>query len=328
MISTIPELRGLQGELALATWTLAALGALYESKVFEQLREPRSADELAARCPTMTKSRIERCLAVAATAGLVAVEGGRYKIAETLGGAMNPGMIGAIAGDVRAQLMQAAALLDSASGAAPKEGWNHVNPALLQAQGDASSAFVPIFKGNIVGSMGDLAARLEKPEARFLDVGVGVASLAIGMCRAFPQLRVVGLDTSDAPLAIARKNVAAAGLGDRVELRKLGVDALDDESAFDLAWLPTFFIAPAVLPQAIARVRASLRPGGWILCPVMGGIGSERQRAVWALLMDTWGGPGLGADETDRLLKDAGFATTRVHQGPPNAPGMVMAQRS
>src|SRR5258706_71544 len=84
-------------------------------------------------------------------------------------------------------------------------------------------------------TLGDLAARFEKG-ARFLDVGVGVGSLSIAMCRAFPQVRAVGLDVFEVPLGIARDKVARAGLADRIELRQVAIEDLKDEEAFDLVW--------------------------------------------------------------------------------------------
>jgi SAM-dependent methyltransferase len=326
MIANPQEMRALTHELTTSTWTFAALGALFESGLVDHLREPRSLDELAARCSTFSKGRIERCLDVAAAAGVVLAEGSRYRLAE---GAMpfsaGP-MRAALIGDIRANLMQAMAFLDSSSGGATS-GWRHTNAALLQAQGDASAGFAPMLKAHFIGSMGDLAARLEAPGARFLDVGVGVAALAISMCRTFPGIRVVGLETFDVPLGIAQKNVASAGLTERIELRQSAVEELRDEESFELAWLPSFFIAAPAMAAAVERVRAALRPGGWLLFPAGGSAGEARSRAMYALLSELWGGPALSAAEAEGLLKGVGFSTVRVLFGSPWAPPMLLAQR-
>jgi len=55
------------------------------------------------------------------------------------------------------------------------------------------------------------------------------------MARKWPTLRVVGLDVWGPSLALARQNVAAAGLQDRVELREQSADELPDDRAFDLS---------------------------------------------------------------------------------------------
>jgi hypothetical protein len=110
MISNPMEMRALSQDLANSTWTLGAIGALLESGLVEHLRELRSADDLAARCPGLSKGRI----------------------------------------------------------------------------GDASAMFAPALKMNLAAGLGDLAERLDRPGGRFLDVGVGVASLSIAMCRLWP----------------------------------------------------------------------------------------------------------------------------------------------
>jgi hypothetical protein len=220
------------------------------------------------------------------------------------------------------------AFMDSATAGPIDSGWKHTNRAILQAQGDASVGLVPMLKGNVIPSMGDLATRLERPEARFLDVGVGVASLAIAMCRAFSGIRVLGIDSYDLPLSMARENVARAGLEGRIDLVQRSIETLGEEGAFDLAWLPTFFIAEASLPAATARVYAALRPGGWIVYPTGSSLSaSAHQNAVFGLVNHLWGGPALSVDRAESLLKEAGFKSVRAIQGPAWAPAMLIGQR-
>jgi 2-polyprenyl-3-methyl-5-hydroxy-6-metoxy-1,4-benzoquinol methylase len=235
-------------------------------------------------------------------------------------------MRGVIQGEIRSQLMQPLAFLDSSSESPPRRGWTHADKSLLQAQGDASGGLPAIFKAQIIPMLGDLAARLERPGAGFLDVGVGVGSLAISMCRVWPAVKVVGLDTFDAPLALARECIARANLGERVELRKAGVEDLRDEEAFELAWLPSFFIPSPVMETAVSRIRTSLRPGGWVIVALLGGA-DERQRAVAGLLTDLWGGQVFSVASVQALLQAAGFSTLRVLPGPLWAPSLLAAQR-
>ena len=328
MIGNPQEMRALTQELANSAWTLGAIGALVESGLLEHLREPHGLDDLAACCPGLSKSRIERCVAVAAAAGVVVPDGAQYRLSQGALPFSQPPMRATLQGEIRATLMQVMALLDSSSDPRPRTGWRHTNAALLQAQGDASAMFAPALKANMIASLGDLAQRLDRPGARFLDVGVGVASLAISMCRCWQGLHVVGLDTFDVPLGMARQNVERAGLADRIELRKIAVEELRDEESFELAWVPSFFIPAPVLATAVARVRASLRPGGWMLFPIGGLAGTdERARAVFGLICELWGGPALTTSEAEFLLKASGFSTVRVLPGPAATPPFVIAQR-
>jgi ubiquinone/menaquinone biosynthesis C-methylase UbiE len=61
------------------------------------------------------------------------------------------------------------------------------------------------------------------PFERALDVGAGTALIPIALCERAPRLAVVAVDLAENMLALARANVARAGLTDRIELR--AVDA-------------------------------------------------------------------------------------------------------
>ena len=328
MIMTVPEMRALTHDLTVSLWTMSAIGVLFESELAENLREPRSVDDLAEKCTGLSRIHIARCLGVATAAGVVAIEGGRYRLADGVMPFSQEPFRATLRGDLRTQLMQALAFLDASTGQAPVTGWRHTDRALLQAQGDASAVFPPMFKANMVAGLGDLAARLDRPGARFLDVGVGVGSLAIGMCRAWPELHAVGVDVFDVPLGMARENVARASLEERIELRKVAVEDLRDEASFDFAWLPAFFLGEAAVNGAAERVRASLRPGGWVLLPLIGAVGDERQKAVWAMVCDLWGGPSLSIPDAEALLQDAGFSAISTMAGPAWAPALVVGQKS
>src|SRR6185503_11236410 len=135
-------------------------------------------------CPALSRGQIDRLFGVAETVGVVVAEGSRRRLAPGALPFAQPPMRPALAGDLRTNLMQAFAFLDRARGGSKSEGWTHVDAALLQSQGDASMALAGMVK-NILPELDDLAARLERSEASFLDVGVGVGALSIAMCRAF-----------------------------------------------------------------------------------------------------------------------------------------------
>jgi len=314
-------------ELTSAAWVLAALGALLDAGLADQLTEPRTIDELAARCPALSTRRIAKVLAVAATYGVVIADGPRYRLADGVKPVLCGPMRATVTGDIRTHLMQAVAFLDSASASAASTTWEHTDPRVLQSQGEASSVIPAMVKMMLAPMLGDLASRLERPGAKLLDVGTGVGALAISACRAFPQLAVVGIDPFGVPLELARANVTRAGLAERIELRQQRAEELRDEGAFACAWLPAFFIAADQLPAAIARVAAALEPGGWVLMGASGG-GDAKQRAINELVVDVWGGPALTTAAAEMMLREAGLREVRTLPGPPWAPQMLAAMRA
>jgi SAM-dependent methyltransferase len=149
--------------------------------------------------------------------------------------------------------------------------------------------------------------------ATFLDVGAGVAAVTIELCRRFPRLRAVGLEPAEAPLALARRNVEAAGLVERVELRRQLVQELDDADAFDLAWLPLSFLPHEVVPVALARVHRAMRPGGLLLLATLGGGIGDLRSAAAGLRSVLWGGDeAIEPRRVAALLEAAGFTDISV----------------
>lgn len=104
-------------------------------------------------------------------------------------------------------------------GADLREGQAEINrPAFLYALPDE---WIP--------AMADVHARLQQPAAKVADVGCGAAWSAIGIARAFPGARVDAFDLDEASVELAKRNVADAGVADRVSVQLR--DAADSELA-------------------------------------------------------------------------------------------------
>lgn len=164
---------------------------------------------------------------------------------------------------------------------------------------------------------------MAQPGTAFLDVGTGVAALAIAMCRLWPSLQVVGIDPSEHALALAREHVAAADANGQVELRQASVEDLADAEQFDLAWVPTFFISGAVLEHAIARVHTALRPGGWAALGLYARPGVPFIDALADLRTVRQGGAQRTPHELAASLMNAGFSDVAIHSSADWTPPMV-----
>lgn len=325
MNRTTEEVMGVFESLSTASWTAAALGALFESGVADGLSQPSTVDELAARCRSLTAAQLRRCLAVAAANDLVVADGDKYRWVDGVLPLLEQPMRSIVQADFRTPKMQGLSFLDVAAGDRPRVGWMHDDPRVLKAQGEGSVMIARMLKRRVVPELEGLAARMDAPGARFLDIGVGVAALAVELCRVFPNVSCVGIDVHDPALAIARDNVAAAKMNDRVELRKLALEDMRDEQSFDLAWLPSFFI-PSVR-SAAPRIHAAMRPGGWVVCALVGSGGNAKQNAVTAFVGELWGGEQLTPDEASEMFRTAGFSTVRPLPSPAPGVAFIAARR-
>lgn len=128
----------------------------------------------------------------------------------------------------------------------------------------------PMF-ANLLGpewlaSIPDVHARLRSdPPARVADIAVGGGWSAIAMARAYPKIRVDGLDLDPASIELARANLATTEVADRVTFAVR--DAADPglSGRYDLA---TIFEAVHDFSQPVAvlrAVRSLLAPGGSLL---------------------------------------------------------------
>ncbi len=283
------ELMGLTNRLLADAQALAALAA--------RLR----LDELEVEGDPAVRAQLDRVL-------------GELGVRESVE-ALEPGERSVLASFARSYLRQA---LDLVEDPARTGAWGFDDPVLLQAQGSASAVVA-----RLVGEAG-----LVEPGARILDVGTGVAGLAIALCETFPETTVVGVDPWEPALALARENVAAAGLGARVELRAARIEELDDPEGFDLAWLPSFFIPEPVLDTGIERLFAVLRPGGALVVGAPYGSDDDPlAAAVDDLFTVRAGGSAVAPSDLAARLERAGFAGARELERTWDAPLRLVTGR-
>jgi predicted O-methyltransferase YrrM len=304
------EARRTIDDLSQSVWAFATLTTALEAGLLDQLAEPQELGTISAHSG-LDPSLAEGILDVLVALGLAHRDEELFAAAPGLRPLLAPQAKEVLLAQLRSTDLQCRQLIDGARHGKLAPGWQHTDPMLLEAQGRSGQGAMPAMIQSLRQNP-ELAARLDQPSASFLDVGVGVGVIAIELCRAFPALRVVGLEPAAAPLAQARANVAAAGLADRIELRHQGVEDLQDSEAFDLAFVAQVFIPDGVFAAGLARVWRALRPGGWMSMPAISAPGADLEAALSRLRNLLWGGGVRLPEQVVQAARAVGFTSVQV----------------
>jgi hypothetical protein len=204
-----------------------------------------------------------------------------------------------VIGHATTMLRQAIDLIDDP---VRRGGWYYTDPQILQGQGASSVLIAQLMACAGIGS----------DDARILDVGTGVGVLAMAFCRTFASSTVVGIDTWELSLELARQNVAAAGLESRITLRPTPVEVFKDDDGFDLVWMPAMFLSRGILEDAVAHAVAAMRPNAQLVMGRYAGPDDPIAGALGDLRTIRSGGTLLSGSDTDALLEGAGLVD--VHE--------------
>ena len=148
----------------------------------------------------------------------------------------------------------------------------------------------PMFVNDLAGwfaAVPELQARLAADGARVLDAGCGIGWSSISLARAFPSLRVDGIDSDEASIAEAQANAEEAGVADRVRFEVADAAELGAAGGggYDAAFVFEALHDMARPVEALQALRALLADGGAVI------VADEK-------VAETFTAPG---DEVERL---------------------------
>jgi precorrin-6B methylase 2 len=289
-----------------SVWTFSALSYAAEKGVLEQLDEPRTLSYVSEHAEVPI-ALVERILDILVALNLAQREGDTYTADKGLLPLVTPPRKAFFLGNLKSNYFESRNLIDSARQPITELGWSFTEPEILQSMGKAAFRLGDSIFRELVPKLGDLASRLQVPSARFLDVGCGMGGISIAACRFLPNLCAVGLEPQDAPLNEARQNITAAGLADRIELRKQAVEDMADEEAFELIYFPQSFMSDEVVKRGLRNIWKALRPGGWVLVQTIAIPGIELQAALSRLRDTLMGGSARIPSQVETMLSDANF---------------------
>jgi 2-polyprenyl-3-methyl-5-hydroxy-6-metoxy-1,4-benzoquinol methylase len=145
--------------------------------------------------------------------------------------------------------------------------WSAFGVDLREGQaGQNRPAFLTLLGTEWLPAIPDVHARLlADPPARVADVACGAGWSSIGIARAYPKVRVDGFDLDEASIALARANVAEAGLADRVTMAARGADDPALAGRYDLVTIFESLHDMSAPVDVLAQVRELQAPGGAVL---------------------------------------------------------------
>ena len=189
---------------------------------------------------------------------------------------------------------------------AKSPGWLHQDPAVLQTIGRMSTRIVHQIDA-LAGRRPALHKMLTSP-GTFLDIGTGVGWLAIEAAQVWPALKVVGIDIWEPSLQLARANIAATGMQDRVAVRTQSIVDFNDKEAFALVWYPAPFLPLEVTAAAMENAHRALVPGGWLVFGLFSGQPDDPiGDSLSALRSVRFGGHSWKPPEVEERLRRLGF---------------------
>lgn len=211
-------------------------------------------------------------------------------------------------------------------------GWSEFGPDMFESQSDVNAAqllehlpdtWLPV-------ALPELHRRMAAGEPiRVADVGCGGAWATIALARRFPSVAVDAYDVDAPTVALARANVEAAGLSDRVRVLDQDLAREGPTDAYDLVMaFECIHDMPAPV-DVLAGVRRAVRPDGHVMVADMRGAeefvpdGDPVQRLLYGFSLliclpdamsgnpETATGTVIRPSTMDRYAREAGFGGAR-----------------
>lgn len=150
---------------------------------------------------------------------------------------------------------------------------------------------------------------------RVLDIGCGVAGIDILLVNTHGAASVVGIDLEPELVARGTERVAAAGLGQRIDLRVVTAGPLPFDSArFDVVFTKDSLVHIPDKPTVFAEIRRVLKPGGWFIASdwLRGGTGPYSPEMLEYFRLEGLTYNMATLQETGRTLSSAGFVDVEL----------------
>ncbi|MEO5985622.1 MAG: class I SAM-dependent methyltransferase [Candidatus Limnocylindria bacterium] len=226
---------------------------------------PARPDELAARTGTDARYVCE-WLEQQATSGILETEAtGRFVLSDAHAAVLvdpeSPDLMAPLTRMLVAAFGRLPELVDAYRSGAGM-GWERYGADMREGQAAFNRpAFTHLLGAEWLPAIADVHERLSaEPAARVLDVGCGEGWSTIAIARAYPHVRVLGIDLDGPSIESARAHAAGSGAGDRVKFSHADAATLVGAD-FDVAIIIEAVHDMANPVPVLSAIRTALRPG-------------------------------------------------------------------
>jgi 2-polyprenyl-3-methyl-5-hydroxy-6-metoxy-1,4-benzoquinol methylase len=188
--------------------------------------------------------------------------------------------------------------------------------AFSKAIADITAGLHVVVARHLLPAIPGLKDRLDDG-ASVLDMGCGAGGLLIRIAQTYQNAACTGVDVDVHGIAIARDNVAQAGLEDRIAIEHLDGDAIAHENEFDVVTLFEVLheVPENVRAPILANCHRAMKSDGvlFILDETYPSTPEDLRNPEFAFAVQTgfneliWGNIVPTREEQDALLHDAGF---------------------
>ncbi len=236
---------------------------------YASLREngPATPDELAARTGTAVRYAREWLEQQAVTGLLEVAEDSRFRlppaVAEALTNSSSLAFVAPLSRMLVASAVQMPALLQAyrTGGGVP---WAQLGADARESQADMNRPWYESVLPGALAAVPHLHQALGWPGTRIAEIGCGGGWASLALARAYPSATVCAYDIDAETVQMARGNVRAAGLEDRVRVVQADAAELPD-SEFDVLFAFECLHDMPYPVEVLTAARRSLRPDGSVV---------------------------------------------------------------
>lgn len=237
----------------------ASLTVLTETGILVLLKDAKGLDELKV-VTKLPPDILEQMLQILVKTGFLVNNQQSYHWSNGLTEMINNSTLDTFIAQIKFIARMNIEFVKAASTGNLKPNWYQADEVIINSWGTLSQSFA----NNFILDDPRLVQRLSKPGAIFLDAGAGTANISLQMCKIYPNLTAVAIDCVEKPLVIAKQNIHAAGLTDRIKLRKTLLQNLNDKALYDVVWLPQVYYSDVDFLEGLQVIWHALKPSGMI----------------------------------------------------------------